>query len=168
VSVAIPEPWADELVAARLSFGDECATTVPPHITVVGPTAVDVARLPEVYAHLGAVAAATNPFRLHLRGSGTFRPTSPVVFINVVQGISECESLERAARSGPLAQEKRFNYHPHVTVAHEVPGEALDRAFRQMATFEAAFDVTEFWLYEHGPDAVWRPQRNFALGHSPT
>ena len=102
-------------------------------------------------------------FRIHLRGSGTFRPVSPVVFINVVEGIGECEQLELAARSGVLAQDVRFHYHPHVTVAHEVPDEALDRAFVEMRDFEATFDVEALWLYEHGDDGVWRPQQQFPL-----
>ena len=32
-------------------------------------------------------------------------------------------------RSGPLERELKFPYHPHVTVAHDLPEEALDRAF---------------------------------------
>ena len=163
ISIAVPEPWSSELQAARSRFGDPLANAIPPHITVVGPTVVDEAVLPAVWEHLEKVAAETPAFRLHLRGSGTFRPVSAVVFINVVEGIGECEQLEEAARSGVLAQELRFHYHPHVTVAHEVPDQALDAAFSQMRDFEAAFDVDALWLYEHGDDGVWRPQREFRL-----
>ncbi|MEK8228393.1 2'-5' RNA ligase family protein [Oerskovia sp. M15] len=63
----------------------------------------------------------------------------------------------------PLDQELRFNYHPHVTVAHEVDDEALDQAFEEMADFEASFDVASIYLYEHGDDGVWRPARRFEL-----
>ncbi|GAB2457063.1 2'-5' RNA ligase family protein [Xylanimonas ulmi] len=163
ISIAVPEPWAAQLAQARRSFGDCHADTIPPHITVVGPTVVDQAVMPAVCEHLEKVAGETPTFRLHLRGSGTFRPVSPVVFINVVEGIAECEQLEQAARSGVLAQDSRFNYHPHVTVAHEVPDDALDRAFERMTGFDAAFDVTALHLYEHGDDGVWRPQRRFDL-----
>lgn len=163
ISIAVPEPWASALQEARHSFGDPRAATIPPHITVVGPTVVDEALLPAVREHLAKVAGETPVFRLHLRGSGTFRPVSPVVFVNVVEGIAECEQLELAARSGVLAQDSRFNYHPHVTVAHELPDAALDRAFTQMTGFDAAFDVTAIWLYEHGDDGVWRPESRFGL-----
>ncbi|MCL1898992.1 MAG: 2'-5' RNA ligase family protein [Promicromonosporaceae bacterium] len=162
VSIAVPEPYAAELVAARRRAGDQYAAVIPPHVTLVGPTVVD--SLAAVEDHLAVVAAAATPFRLHLRGTGTFRPISPVVFINVVQGIAECEQLERRARRGPLAQDLRFNYHPHVTIAHEVSSLSLERTFNQMSTFEAAFTVEEFWLYEHGNDDVWRPRRSFPLG----
>lgn len=67
-------------------------------------------------------------------------------------------------RSGPLAQDLRFHYHPHVTVAHEVPDDALDRAFTELARFEARFDVEAIWVYEHGDDGVWRPVEDHRLG----
>ena len=100
---------------------------------------------------------------LHLRGTGTFRPISPVVFMQVVEGIAECEQLESVVRSGPLSQDLRFNYHPHVTVAHEVPEPNLDRAFDELAGFDARFVVSGFQFYEHGDDNVWRPVRDFLL-----
>ena len=39
---------------------------------------------------------------MRLRGTGTFRPVSPVVFVNVAEGISRCELLADAVRRGPL------------------------------------------------------------------
>jgi 2'-5' RNA ligase len=163
ISIEVPEPWSALLQDARLRFGDPRASSIPPHITVVGPTVVDEAVLPAVWEHLAKVAGDMPVFRVHLRGSGSFRPISQVVFVNVVEGIAECEQLEQAARSGVLAQDLRFNYHPHVTVAHDVPDDDLDRAFVEMAGFEAAFDVAALWLYEHGDDGVWRKQRRFDL-----
>jgi 2'-5' RNA ligase len=87
-----------------------------------------------------------------------------VVFVEVVEGIASCELLEVAIRSGVLDQELRFHYHPHVTIAHEVPDDALDRAFAEMAGFEARFDVAEIHVYEHGDDGMWRTIGAFPLG----
>ena len=117
-------------------------------------------------AHLERVAAGVEPFVLHLRGTGSFRPVSAVVFIGVAQGIAQCERLESAVRSGPLEQRLRFNYHPHVTVAHDVDEAALDLAFDEMAHYEATFTVDAFQVYEHGDDGVWRPVRDYPLGAS--
>jgi 2'-5' RNA ligase len=86
------------------------------------------------------------------------------VFVVVVEGISNCEMLSTAVRSGPLPAELPFPYHPHVTVAHHLNDEALDLAFQALADFEAAFDITGFALYEHGHDGLWRRQRDFVLG----
>jgi 2'-5' RNA ligase len=98
-----------------------------------------------------------------LRGTGTFRPISPVVFVQVSDGLAECELLERAVRRGPLKRRLDFYYHPHVTVAHHVPDERLDQAFADLADFECLFDVRDFHLYKHGGDGMWRPVRSFPL-----
>ncbi|GAA1853079.1 2'-5' RNA ligase family protein [Myceligenerans crystallogenes] len=163
IAVAIPEPHATELAAARSAAGDPLADVIPPHITLLGPTVVDQTDLEKVREHLRDVAAQIPPFTVRLRGTATFRPVSPVVFVSLAQGIAECEQIEQRVRTGLLAQDLRFNYHPHVTVAHEVPDEALDKAFHALRDFEADFEVTSFWQYEHGDDGVWRPQQRFDL-----
>ncbi|MBD8078105.1 2'-5' RNA ligase family protein [Cellulosimicrobium arenosum] len=167
IAIEVPEPYATELQAARARSGDPLAADIPPHVTLLGPTVLDPGELESAAAHLGSVAAGVAPFGIHLRGTATFRPVSPVVFVQVVEGLAECEHLESAVRTGPLAQDLRFNYHPHVTVAHEVDDEALDRAFVEMATYEARFEVTHLSLYEHGDDGVWRPEQVFRLSGRP-
>ena len=164
VSIALPSPHAEMLQAKRASFGDPRAASIPSHVTLLPPTEVAEGDLPEVVEHLDAVASGGHAFPMVLRGTGTFRPTSPVVFVQVSGGLSECEVLERAVRRGPLKRKLDFYYHPHVTVAHHVSDDNLDRAFKELADFECSFDVTQFHLYEHGSDAVWRPVRSFVLG----
>jgi 2'-5' RNA ligase len=162
VAIAVPEPWAGELRQHRASFGDPLAAAIPAHVTLVPPTVVDD-RLDTIEQHLSAVAAEHGAFGLRMRGTATFRPTSPVVFLSVVEGISSCELLAEAAREGPLSQEQRFPYHPHVTVAHHVDDEALDRAVEALADYECSFPVTDFHLYVHGDDGVWRPEHTYFL-----
>lgn len=164
VAIEVPHPYGTQLQAARAGFGDPLAGDIPPHVTLLGPTVIEPGEVQGVHDHLAEVAAGHAPFRLHLRGTGTFRPVSAVVFVQVVEGIAECELLEAAVRSGPLAQDVRFNYHPHVTIAHDLADEALDRAFAEMAGFEAVFVVDTVQVYEHGDDGVWRPVTPFRLG----
>ena len=163
VAIEVPAPFGPELQRARREFGDPLADVIPPHITLLGPTIIERQDMDEVFAHLSTIAGRYSPFEVRLRSSGTFRPLSPVVFVQVAQGIAECEALEREVRSGPLTQTLRFNYHPHVTVAHEVSEENLDVAFEAMATYEASFVADAISLYEHGDDNVWRPVHRFAL-----
>jgi len=164
IAIEIPEPFAAELSAARVAAEDPLAHFIPPHITLLGPTLLDVEQLDQAREHLAAVAAAAPPFTVQLRGTATFRPVSPVVFVALAQGISECELLEASVRTGILDGELRFNYHPHVTIAHEVPDSSLDKAFEAMADYSAEFDVDRFYQYEHGDDGIWRPQAAFPLG----
>jgi 2'-5' RNA ligase len=162
VAIAVPEPWAGELQRQRASFGDPLAEAIPTHVTLVPPTSVD-GRLATVEDHLADVATRIHRFRIHLRGTATFRPVSPVVFVALAEGISSCEVLATKVRQGPLAQQLHYPYHPHVTVAHDLDDAALDKAFETLADFDCAFPVTGFHLFVHGPDGIWRPHRSFSL-----
>lgn len=166
VAIAIPEPYSAALQSARGAFGDPLAELIPPHVTLLGPTVRPTTARADIDAHLRDVAARHAPFTIHLRGTGTFRPVSPVVFVQVVAGIAGCEQLEADVRTGILVEEREFNYHPHVTVAHELDDDALDLAFERLATFDATFEVTAFWLFDHGADGKWRPAREYRLGGS--
>lgn len=164
VAIEVPQPFGKDLQAWRRRLGDPAAMRIPPHVTLLPPTAVPVERLPVVEGHLRRIAAEETPFTITLRGTGTFRPVSPVTFVQLSAGISECERLESRVRSGPLFRETKFNYHPHVTVAHDVGEEALERGYVELKEYQATFDVWGFTLFEEGPDKVWRPQRDFPFG----
>ncbi|WP_030562379.1 2'-5' RNA ligase family protein [Streptomyces aureocirculatus] len=168
VSIAVPEPHGSLLQELRAGFGDPAAHGIPTHVTLLPPTEVDSGALPVIEQHLSAVAAAGRPFPMRLSGTGTFRPLSPVVFVQVVEGGSACSWLQERVRdsSGPLVRELQFPYHPHVTVAHGIAEEAMDRAYEELSGYEAAWPCTGFALYEQGPDAVWRKLREFAFGGS--
>lgn len=163
VAVAIPEPWASELQEYRTSVGDTTASMIPTHITLVPPTEIP-GELAPVEAHLRSAAASVAAFCVHLRGTGTFRPVSPVVFVSLVEGISQCEQLADVLRTGPLAVQLDYPYHPHVTIAHHLPDVQLDRAFEELSAFECEFDVTDFHLYVHDTERGWQPTRDFPLG----
>ncbi|WP_432509878.1 2'-5' RNA ligase family protein [Kineococcus sp. SYSU DK001] len=163
VSIPVPDPHAAELTAWRREFGDPLAHAIPPHITLLPPFELDLADLPAARDHLEATAATGAPFDVHLRGTATFRPVSPVVFVQLARGISECELLQAAIRTGPLTAEINFPFHPHVTVAHDVDEAALDRAELVLRDWEATFTVKGFSLYEHGADGVWRPREDFTF-----
>jgi len=163
VAIGIPEPTAGELRKWREAFGDPLATAVPPHITLVPPTVVADEDLPAIEQHLAEVAGRHARFDIQLRGTGSFRPVSPVIFVALATGISNCERLEADLRSGPLQRPLKFYYHPHVTVAHDLDDETLDRAFAELADYRASFTVTSFGLFEQDGSGVWHPQRDFPL-----
>ncbi|MFG3495276.1 2'-5' RNA ligase family protein [Streptomyces sp. NPDC047928] len=166
VSIAVPEPYGSLLQERRAGFGDPAAHGIPTHVTLLPPTEVDEAELPAVRAHLARVAAAGRPFPMRLSGTGTFRPLSPVVYVRLAEGASACSRLQQQVRdaSGPLVRELQFPYHPHVTVAHGIPDDAMDRAYEELADFEAEWTVASFALYEQGADAVWRKLHEYEFG----
>lgn len=169
VSIAVPEPHGSLLQQCRLGFGDTAAIGIPTHVTLLPPTEVAATARPAVDAHLAAIAAAGRPFRMRLSGTDTFRPRSPVVYVRVAEGGAACDRLQSLVRapSGPFARELQFPYHPHVTVAHGVPEEAMDRAQAELADYAAAWTVRGFALHELGADGVWRPRREFRFSSYP-
>jgi 2'-5' RNA ligase len=164
VAIGIPEPFGSELQGWRERLGDPNATRIVPHVTLLPPTQVATESLAEIEEHLRIVATRVRAFDIRLRGSATFLPVSPVVFVPLVQGIAECEQLQVKVRSGPLSREVGYAYHPHVTVAHDLPDDALYRAWTELSSYDATFPVLGFTLFEQGPDLVWRPQRDFTFG----
>jgi 2'-5' RNA ligase len=163
VSIPIPSPHGEFLQERRASFGDPSAWQIPAHITLLPPTEVDDDAYAAFREHCAKVAASHGPFDVVLRGTGTFRPVSDVVFIQVARGVSACERLEAELRSGPVERDLDFYYHPHVTIAHNVGPEFLDRAFDELAGYAVEFRVGSYHLYELGADEVWRPVHEFEL-----
>jgi 2'-5' RNA ligase len=164
VAIAIPQPHATVLAKWRREVGDPAAELVFPHVTLLPPTPVPDEAMDEVEDHLAKAAAAHHPFVIHLSGTGTFRPTSRVVFIQVATGVADCEVLEREIRSGPLARDLEFPYHPHVTVAMDISDARLDEAYEGLAGFVARFSVEHIVLFSRDPDGRWTWRREFRLG----
>nr|WP_236718513.1 2'-5' RNA ligase family protein [Actinoplanes sp. TFC3] len=169
VAIDIPEPWGAQLTRRRAESGDPQAAYTPAHVTLLGPTEVRSAALPAIEKHLEAVATGQQPFTIHLRGTGTFRPVTEVVFVTLAVGISECEMLAAAiTASEEIQRDARFPYHPHVTVAQDVPSAALDAAFDDLAEFDARFGVPGFTLFSHDlagdGEGPWRRRREYPLG----
>ena len=142
VAIALPSHHAAQVRAVREAAGDPLAEVVPPHITLLPPTAVDVDSLDEV---------------------GTFRPVSPVVYLGLRSGAEECNLLQMRVRDrrGPLARSLSFPFHPHVTLAHEIAEDGLDTAARKGADLTMDFTVTELHLYRHRS----RPSRHTCSGY---
>lgn len=161
VSIAVPEPYGSLLQQRRASFGDAAAHGIPTHVTLLPPTEIEPGGLPAFREHLAKVAAAGRPFRMRLKGTATFRPRSPVVYLALSAGVRACADLQERIRSGPVARELQFPYHPHVTVAHGIDEAAMDRAQRELAGFAAAWTTTGFALHQQGDDGVWHKLHDY-------
>lgn len=167
VAIAIPQPHATVLSSWRRRVGDPAADLVFPHVTLLPPTAVERGDLPDIEKHLTEVAEHGRNFVMHLAGTGTFRPTTPVVFVQISRGVGDCEELESAIRRGPLERELDYPYHPHVTIAHDIDDTGLDAAYDGLAGFIARFEVTSFVLFFRDDDQRWQWRREFPLGGAP-
>jgi 2'-5' RNA ligase len=164
VTLPVPGPLAAELERWRASFGDPMAFLVPPHITLI--TTTPASDWEWTLEHVRAVAAKQSPFTVTLSSTGSFRPLSPVVFLNVRQGFRECVDLHSRLQTGPLERTLEFPFHPHVTVAHDVSEASMDDAERQLFSFEASFPVRSMGLYEHEPSGLWKLREELNFGEN--
>jgi 2'-5' RNA ligase len=114
--------------------------------------------------HVREVARTQAPFMVTIAGTGSFRPVSPVVFINVEEGFEECVELHEKLQAGPLARDLPFAYHPHVTIAHDVAPESLDEAETVLKDYRATFPVVSMGLYEHDSDGIWQLREELDFG----
>ena len=165
VILGFPPGIAEELQRWRASFGDPMATVIPAHITLVTTTPTqdwEAAR-----EHVREVARTQTPFMVTIAGTGSFRPVSPVVFINVEEGFGECVELHEKLQTGPLERELPFAYHPHVTIAHDVAPESLDEAETVLKDYRATFPVVSMGLYEHDADGIWQLREELDFGTEP-
>lgn len=164
VVIDLPEPVAGELRAARKSLGDVEGAQIHPHITLLPPRLMLESTRGAAREHLSEVASRTDPFRLDLVGTGTFRPVSPVAYVGVGGELQALHRLQQAVCSGPLAGGLAFAFHPHVTLAHAVPEADLDRAVEMMRDYCETLIVERFAIYLRTSDGVWRRRREVPFG----
>jgi 2'-5' RNA ligase len=162
VILGFPPEIAEELQRWRASFGDPLADVVPAHITLV--TTTTTRDWEGTLEHVREVARQQSPFKVTIAGTGTFRPVSPVVFINVEDGFEDCVALHGKLQQGPLHRELPFAYHPHVTIAHDVAPENLDEAETVLRNYRATFPVVSMGLYEHDANGIWQLREELDFG----
>ena len=121
-----------------------------------------------ISAHLAEVARCHPPFDMHLSGTGTF---CAGVRRRVHRGARRASAT--ASCSPPTSAAARwraplsFPYHPHVTVAHDVPADMLELAYSGLADLSAEFRVDSFTEFEQTPSGAWAVAREYPLTGPP-
>lgn len=160
VVIEIPSPLDDPLTNWRRKYGGDQAAAVAPHITLVSGSTTD---WDSAVAHVRDVASRTPAFTVCLRGTGTFRPISPVVFMNVSEGAEQCGELHDALIDGPLLHELAYGYHPHLTIAHAVDEAALDLAQEELRCETMGFVVDRIGLFGLDSTGAWSRREELGL-----
>jgi len=89
------------------------------HVSVLPPRPLPV-DWPEASEQARSLAEGWTPFDVELTEIGIF-PGTNVIYIEVGKGGAELKSLHGAMNTGPLGFDEPFPYHPHVTLAQEIP-----------------------------------------------
>ncbi|MCQ9164845.1 MULTISPECIES: 2'-5' RNA ligase family protein [unclassified Arthrobacter] len=165
VVISMPPALAAELHAWRESYAGPGNGAVPAHITLVSGRARH--SWDEAAEHVRKVAREGSPFTVSLRGTGTFAPVSPVVFLNVDRGAGECRKLHDELLAGPVEHLLDFGFEPHLTVAHDLDAGTMARAEAEMADFAAELEVNSIGLYDYA-QGRWELYEELALGGDTT
>jgi 8-oxo-dGTP pyrophosphatase MutT (NUDIX family)/2'-5' RNA ligase len=165
VVARLPEPLGIHVQAWRRALGDPTAGRTGPHLTIVPPQTVAERDLDRAVALVERAAAAAVPFLVELDGAATFLPDSPTAYLVVREGGPALEDLEVALRTSPL-ERRTHPFHPHVTVAQDLPADRIEAAARELAGFRASFPVRELALMREDRDKLWRPLAAVPVGAS--
>ena len=116
--VYLPDPLGRFLDDLRRELVPGCNPHA--HVSVLPPRPLSgdwqVAR-----EQVRALAVSWQPFDITLGGIGMF-PVTNVIYIELVQGAAEMHKLHAAMNSDALRFDEPFQYHPHITLAQEMPG----------------------------------------------
>lgn len=157
VTIAVPDPWASQIRQVRSAAGDPLARTIVPHITLVPPVLVANDDVAALLGHVRSVARRGAPFVVEVAGAQTFRPVSPVVYLEVTRGAQALGDLHDDLRraGGPLAGPLRFPFHPHVTLAHDVDDDALNQAASAGDAIRGTFLAQRISVHRLADDGSW-------------
>lgn len=161
VVIPVPQPHRETLRAWRQDYGGEATAPIAPHITLVSGSYLN--SWEKAAAQVRRVASTVQPFSIELGAAQSFRPASDVVFLPLDRGADECWELHRGLLGDALRHESAFAYHPHLTIAQNVPAAQLDAAQAALGDARLAFTADHIQLFDtRGGD--WNFSEEIPLG----
>jgi 2'-5' RNA ligase len=109
------------------------------------------------------------PFDVQLTGIQMF-PVTNVIYIEVGDGASELRRMHAAMNLTDLAFDEPFTYHPHITLAQEIPhdgvGEAIALAQRRWEEFQGprVFRAEQVTFVQSTLTNCWIDLDEYSLG----
>jgi len=134
--IYVPDPLGRFLDELRRSLVPGCNPHA--HVSVLPPRPLagdwQVAR-----EQVRALAESWTSFDITLSGVSIF-PVTNVIYIELGQGADEMHGLHAAMNSGALHFDEPFEYHPHITLAQEIPGEKIHETGARARAMWDAFE----------------------------
>jgi 2'-5' RNA ligase len=138
------------------------------HVSVLPPRPLGV-EWPEASAQVRALTDTWNPFEIELTQIGVF-PVTDVVYIELGAGAAELRHMHAAMNRSALDFVEPYTYHPHLTLAQEVPHEEVDRlrevAARRWREYRGPrrFRAERAVLVQNTLNNCWIDLAGYALG----
>jgi 2'-5' RNA ligase len=167
--IYIPDPLGKFLDDLRRDLVPGCNPHA--HVSVLPPRPLSV-DVNVAYEQARLAAEEFEPFEVDAADIQIF-PMTNVIYINVGRGSEEFRSMHGLLNRDGLAYDEPFVYHPHITVAQEIPpGQVdalLERAKRRWAAFpgERTFRAERAVFVQNTTDNRWVDLAGISLGSVP-
>jgi 2'-5' RNA ligase len=120
--IYIPDPLGRFLDELRQELVPSCNPHAHVSVLPPRPLAVDWS---VAAGQVRSLTGAWAPFEIELTDIGIF-PLTDVIYIQLGAGAAELSRMHTAMNSGSLGFREPFPYHPHVTLAQEIPAGEVD------------------------------------------
>ena len=161
----IPDPLGVFLDRLRLELVPNCSPHA--HVTVLPPRPIH-ADPSEAARELAEEARPFVDFEVEL-GEVEMFPISKVIYIGVKRGEKELRDMYEALNRGTVAFNEPFPYHPHITLAQNVPTEQVMDVFhlaqRRWAEYNGSrsFPVTSLDFVKNLYGNCWKDLASISL-----
>ena len=138
------------------------------HVSVLPPRSLTV-DWRTASAQLRAQAETWRPFDVQLTSLGIFSVTD-VIYLEVGHGAEELHRMHAATNADSLAFDEPYEYHPHITLAQDVPHEEVaeyfDRARRRWEGFGGlrSFRAERAVFVQNTMGNIWQDLADLPLG----
>jgi 2'-5' RNA ligase len=133
--VYIPDPLARFLDDLREELVPACLPRA--HVTILPPRPVS-GDVGEAIEHARTLVTGFAPFDI-IAGEVAMFPSTDVIYIGIKQGEAELREVYRALNRGPLSFQEPFSYHPHITLAQDLPPDRVKPLFELASKRWAGF-----------------------------
>ncbi len=165
----IPEPLGSFLDRLRLRLAPECKPHA--HVTVLPPRPLrGTAELAE--AELRDLTRQFHSFDVKLGDVQLFEATE-VIYIAVECGVRELRKMHEELNAGAVQYDEPFVFHPHITLAQNLPHERVADTLRQAREMWSGwkngsiFPVEELVFVQNTAQNVWVDLAHLQLAHEP-
>jgi 2'-5' RNA ligase len=153
----IPPPLSSFLDQARGKLVSGCASRA--HVTLLPPRPLFVAA-EEVTEEIRTKLSGVAPFEVEATKVEMF-PMTSVIYVAIGRGLQELQRLHDTLNLGNLSFEGPFSYHPHITLAQELPPEQIESRYLEARRLweefhgQRTFTVKAVTLVQCARDNTW-------------
>ena len=166
VVIYVPDPLGRFLDGLRRELVSGCSTRAHVSVLPPRPLAADW-RIARDQAH--ALAEGWTQFEIEASSIEVFASTS-VVYLQIGLGAGDLHRMHEAMNIGALEFQEPFPYHPHITLAQDIPEDTVpairDLAARRWEGFRAgrSFRAERLVFVRNTTAACWKDLAEFSLG----